>query len=86
MRGEKIIRHNRERARWRDVPGHAAEANRFRAEIFPRLCRVPLRRIARMLGVSEGYASFIRRGLRTPHPRHWEALKTLSTDGTPDGH
>jgi len=55
--------------------GHAPEV--FRREILPRLHGLPLGLIARAIGVSEGYASFIRRGLRIPHPRHWDALKSM---------
>jgi len=77
-RGEKIGHHNRERGRWRDAADGAADPSVYRREILPRLRRVPLSRIARAVGVSEGYASFIRRGLRIPHPRHWEALRALA--------
>jgi hypothetical protein len=47
-------------------------------KLLPRLRRVPLGRIAEALSVSAGYASFIRRGRRTPHPRHLPALRALT--------
>jgi CRISPR-associated endonuclease Cas1 len=83
VRGEKIRRHNREQARWKDVRSGTVNARLFHREILPRLHQMSLRRIARALGVSEGYASFIRRGLRIPHPRHWEVLKALTMAATP---
>jgi CRISPR-associated endonuclease Cas1 len=85
-RGEKVGRHNRERARWQSASPVDGDPRLFRREILPRLRRVPLSRIARVVGVSEGYASFIRRGLRTPHPRHWEGLKGLTMEANPSGH
>lgn len=55
----------------------AAVRAHFR-KLLPRLRQVSLSRIAGALGVTPGYASFIRRGLRTPHPRHLEALRALA--------
>jgi CRISPR-associated endonuclease Cas1 len=46
--------------------------------LLPRLRQVPLGRIAASLDVTPGYASFLRRGLRTPHPRHLAALRALA--------
>jgi len=45
-------------------------------KIQPRLAGVPILRIARLLGASNGYAGDIRKGHR-PHPRHWLALAQL---------
>jgi len=70
-------RQARARARWHDALDSRTDSAVFRREILPRLRRVSLSRIARSLDVSPGYASFIRRGLRVPHPRHWETLKIL---------
>jgi len=75
-RGAKVARANRERARWRQAAQVSLQV--FRHEILPRLREVPLSRIAKATGVSRSFASFIRRGLRTPHPRHFEVLRTLT--------
>jgi hypothetical protein len=50
----------------------------YARDILPGLNRVRLRDIALTLGVSKGYASAIRQGTRTPHPRHWEKLAVLA--------
>jgi CRISPR-associated endonuclease Cas1 len=49
----------------------------YRDEIERRLSGVPSASIASVLGVSESYAAEIRRGLRSPHPRHWLQLARL---------
>jgi len=33
-------------------------------------------------GLSVDYCSKIRRGLKTPHPRHWEALGAVALKGS----
>ncbi|GBD30064.1 hypothetical protein HRbin32_01160 [bacterium HR32] len=42
----------------------------FRREILPLLRTIPIRRIAREVGISLRYASLIRRGEYVPHPRY----------------
>jgi hypothetical protein len=49
----------------------------FRREILPLLRTIPIRRIAREVGISLRYASLIRRGEYVPHPRWWEKLRVL---------
>jgi hypothetical protein len=50
----------------------------WKRQIFPRLGDVPLKAIAGATGMSVQTASQIRRGVRTPHPRHWAALRALT--------
>jgi hypothetical protein len=50
----------------------------FRREILPLLRTIPIRRIAREVGISLRYASLIRRGEYVPHPRWWEKLRTMT--------
>jgi hypothetical protein len=57
----------------------------FKHEILPGLRDVPLSIIARATGFSRGYCSFIRRGVRIPHPRHWEALRKIARTGDETG-
>jgi hypothetical protein len=49
----------------------------FRLEVLPRLQNVPVRKMADATGLSRGYSSMIRRGVCTPHQRHWNALRAL---------
>lgn len=51
----------------------------FTRDILPGLKTIPLRVIATATGLSESYCSFLRRGLRIPHRRHWKTLRLLST-------
>lgn len=47
-------------------------------ELRPQLQEVSIDAMARATGLSKGYCSFVRRGLRTPHMRHWAALEALA--------
>jgi hypothetical protein len=49
----------------------------FEEEIRPKLKTVSLLETMRATGLSRTYCGMIRRGVRIPHPRHWEALRTL---------
>lgn len=76
-RATKVRRANRARAFWGQTDDGTVDPVAFRRDVLPQLSGVSLRRIARAAGVSEGYASFIRRGLRVPHPRLWDSLAAL---------
>jgi len=74
-RGRRNAEHVRTAIEWnRQHEGLRNEAD-FLREIQPRLQNVPLRDISLATGFSLGYCSLIRRGLRVPHPRHWEVLQ-----------
>ena len=49
----------------------------YKTKIQPKLKNVPVRTLARMLNVSNPYATSIRSGKRVPHPRHWMKLADL---------
>ncbi len=49
----------------------------FEKEIKPKLGSVSLLDTMRATGLSRTYCGMIRRGVRVPHPRHWEALREL---------
>ena len=49
----------------------------FEREIRPKLKTVSLLETMRATGLSRTYCGMIRRGVRIPHPRHWEALREL---------
>jgi hypothetical protein len=43
----------------------------------PKLRSVSLLETMQATGLSRTYCGMIRRGVRVPHPRHWEALREL---------
>src|SRR5271166_4538644 len=49
----------------------------YTTRIQPKLANIPVRTLARMLSVSNPYATCIRSGKRVPHPRHWMRLADL---------
>jgi hypothetical protein len=64
-------------AEWEREHEEPANPDVFARDILPRLQGVPLRAIAQATGLSEGYCSFVRRGQKVPHQRHWDALRVL---------
>jgi hypothetical protein len=52
----------------------------FKREILPAIQDIPLRNLTTATGLSVQHCGDIRRGLRVPHPRHWEALRSLAPD------
>ena len=52
----------------------------YRTTILPTLTDVRARTIADALQVSDAYARQIRKGTRTPHPRHWPMLQQLGAN------
>lgn len=67
-----------ERARGDSAYGSEADQSVFQRGILPVLQCVPLSMMARVTGLSEPYCSQIRRGLKVPHQRHWEALSRIT--------
>jgi hypothetical protein len=55
----------------------AEERVRFSRELLPALDHVSVATLAKATSLSKTYCSFIKRGLRVPHPRHWATLKAL---------
>jgi hypothetical protein len=49
----------------------------YRTKIQPALAGIAVPAIATALGVSQPYATDIRAGKRTPHPRHWLMLARI---------
>jgi CRISPR-associated endonuclease Cas1 len=49
----------------------------YREKVQPRLAGVPVGVIASALDVSQPYATDLRKGKYTPHPRHWHTLARL---------
>ena len=51
--------------------------NHHPLEIRPKLKTVSLLETMQATGLSRTHCGMIRRGVRIPHPRHWEALLAL---------
>lgn len=69
--------HRRNRSWAREHPGKRDEAW-FKREIMPKLDGISLKEIAEATGLSLAACSRVRSGARTPHPRHWDALRQLA--------
>jgi len=52
----------------------------FRTEILPSLKDIPIRELMNTTGLSNPYCAMIRRGAFTPHTRHWNPLRGLTSD------
>jgi hypothetical protein len=57
-----------------ETHGKLVDLSAFQRDILPLIQNIPLSRLQQATGLSLRYVSLIRRGERTPHPRHWEAL------------
>jgi hypothetical protein len=64
-------------AEWEAANAPSMTGAEYRACVVPGLAQVPVREIAEVLGVSQGYAERVRKGEVVPHARHWTALLTL---------
>jgi len=60
---------------WERQFGKVVDLSVFEREVLPLIQEVPLSRLVRATGLSLRYCSQIRRGEKTPHPRHWQALR-----------
>ena len=64
-------------AEWERLHTEESDPATFEREIRPKLKTVSLLETMQATGLSRTYCGMIRRGVRVPHPRHWEALRTL---------
>jgi len=58
-------------ARQRSIPSRATFVN----DIAPLLQRVPSDVLVEATGLTRKFCNMVRRGVSTPHPRHWDALR-----------
>jgi len=58
-----------------------ADPSVFEETILPGLAYVPLGALVTATGLSKTACGAIRSGKKVPHPRHWKALRELSTQG-----
>jgi hypothetical protein len=82
-RGQTMALRRRDASDWDAAHGGEADPEVFRREILPELQSVSLDAMAEVTGLTKGYCSFIRRGLKVPHQRHWDKLDQLSAEGVP---
>jgi CRISPR-associated endonuclease Cas1 len=83
---ETMSRRWQEKLAWEREHGREAllqERERFKREIWPRLRSIPLRRMARVTGLSIYYCALIRKGDYVPHPVHYAAFAALLNDPAP---
>jgi len=73
-RAEANVNGKREAREWDEQHGKLVDLSAFQRDILPLIQEIPLSRLQRATGLSLHYVSLIRRGERTPHPRHWQAL------------
>ena len=73
-RAETNITRKRQAREWDEQHGKLVDLSAFQRDILPLIQSIPLSRLQRASGLSLRYVSLIRRGERTPHPRHWQNL------------
>jgi len=71
---EARLRRRSEEVAWDNDHLQRSDQEVFRQTVLPAIAGVPIRRLANATGLSVGYCGLIRRGLRVPHIRWWEAL------------
>ena len=79
-RAEANITRKRQARDWDEQHGKLVDLSGFERDILPLIQDVSLSRLQKVTGLSLRYVSLIRRGDRTPHPRHWQTL-IEATDG-----
>lgn len=76
-RGAKNSQHMKEQKIWESEHGPKADPEVFTREILPKLQDISLAKMAQATCLSQQYCSLVRRGLKAPHPRHWDGFKKL---------
>ncbi len=71
------MRHAESRAWPRSRQQAACDREEFRTRVLPLLRDLSLHQLMDATGLSRPQCSMIKRGMRTPHPRHWAALAAL---------
>src|SRR5262249_14080183 len=82
-RGASIASRKREIAEWEQRNGKLIDLSAFEREILPLIREVPLSALVHATGLSLRYCSQIRRGEKTPHPRHWQRLREAAPQAHP---
>ena len=77
-RAKTNVQRKHEAREWDERHGKLTDLSAFKREILPLIQDVPLSRLVHATGLSLRYVSLIRRGEKTPHPRHWQNLAAAS--------
>jgi CRISPR-associated endonuclease Cas1 len=77
-RAERMMAQHAAAKTWEAAASGDENALDFVRDVLPRLQEMPLGRMAAATGLSPGYCSFVRRGLKVPHRRHWSRLAALA--------
>lgn len=72
-----------EQVEWERSHGAPSDPALFARDILPAIREVPVRRLAKITGLSVNYCATIRRGERTPHARWWSAFGDAARDAEP---
>jgi hypothetical protein len=80
-RASANVNRKREAREWDEQHGKLVDLSAFQGDILPLIQQIPLSQLQRATGLSLRYVSLIRRGERTPHPRHWQALRRAASSG-----
>lgn len=73
-RAETNVTRKREGRDWDKQHGKLVDLSAFQRDVLPLIQGIPLSQLQRATGLSLRYVSLIRRGERTPHPRHWQGF------------
>lgn len=82
-RGHRNAKHHAAVVAWEHEEIEKPKPEQFTRTILPMLQGVPLSKMAKATGLTEGYCSFVRRGLKVPHRRHWQTLAKLGETESP---
>lgn len=77
-----VQRHAEKRGWHRTKEQMALDVIEYRASLLPRLASATLGELVRATGLSKAQCSLMRRGLRVPHPKHWDALRAIEARAT----
>ena len=81
-RGKANAQRKQELREWEELSGKLTDISAFKREILSAIADVPLSKLQRATGLSLRYVSQIRRGEKTPHPKHWAALVAAAKRGS----
>jgi hypothetical protein len=77
-RGASRVRRQQEIREWEaQSDGAEFDPRTFELEVLPLIRNLPLSDLVRATGLTHGYLSQIRRGVKVPHPRHWPRLREV---------
>ena len=85
-RAKTNVVRKRQAREWDEAHGKLVDLSAFQRDILPLIQDVPLSRLQQATGLSLRYVSLVRRGERTPHPRHWQAFSEASAVRGLDAH